>query len=255
MNKKLLPALVLPSIVSGLMLSTTAQADFFRVHVGGGAWINQLNGDLSSSISGDVNVDDLGTDTQTKGYLWAYFKHPVPLVPNVRLEYMNIGFDGTANQSFDFKGKSYGVSANSSIDMTQYDVIAYYNLLDNTFWATLDLGIDVKALQFDFKANSSATNSSVTESESVFLPMLYGRVRAELPTTDIGLEANVKYVAYDGDSLIDYTVKVDYTLAELLPVDLALEVGYRKQQFEVEGGGYSVDLSIDGVFAGLAIKF
>lgn len=254
MNKKLLPAIILPGVFSVLMLSTTVQADFFRVNIGGGAWINQLNGDISSNNTASFNTDDLGTSTQTKGYLWASFKHPVPLVPNFRLEYMNIGFNGNATQNFDFKGNTYGVNTNSSIGLTQYDAIAYYNLLDNAFWATLDLGIDVKAIEFDFNAISPGA-ANILESESVFLPMLYGRVRAELPTTDIGLEANIKYTAYNGDSLIDYSLKVDYTLAELLPVDLVLEVGYRKQQFEVTGGGYSVDLSIDGVFTGLAIKF
>jgi len=247
MKIKLISALFLAFI-----LSTSAQADFVRVHAGAGAWINSLSGNISSN-SDTFDVNDLGTGTETKGYAWFYIKHPVPVVPNIRLEYVNLGFSGSADQAFTFKDETYDINATSNIDMTQYDVIAYYNTLDNTFWATLDLGIDVKIMEFDFTSQSGI--NSLSESESVFLPMVYGRVRAELPTTNIGLEANAKYIAYDGDSLIDYTLKVDYTLVELLPVDLALELGYRKQSFEVEGGGYAVDLSIDGVFAGVAIKF
>ncbi|MBF0265198.1 MAG: TIGR04219 family outer membrane beta-barrel protein [Gammaproteobacteria bacterium] len=244
---------LISALFIALLFSTNVHADFVRVEAGTGAWINQLDGNISSNPGGEINADNLGTDTETKGYAWIYIKHPVPVIPNVRLEYVNLSFSGSAKQEFTFKGDTYGVNADSTLDMTQYDVIAYYNLLDNTFWTTFDLGIDVKIMDFDFTATS--TTNKLSESESLFLPMAYTRVRAELPTTNIGIEVNAKYISYSGDSFMDYSFKIDYTLLELLAVDLAIELGYRKQELKIDGNNYGVDLSIDGFFAGLAIKF
>ena len=135
----------------------------------------------------------------------------------------------------------------------------YYNILDNTAWVTLDLGLDIKVIQSDFSAVQSSGLNPVSVKETLPIPMAYGRARFEIPGVDIGVEGNVKYTAYKDSKVMDYAIKADYTLVDILPVDVGLEVGYRFQQLDIDGSDFSTDTSldveIDGVFAGATIKF
>ena len=123
----------------------------------------------------------------------------------------------------------------------------------------MDLGLDVKVVDFEFNAVQDTGLNPVSESETVPLPMAYGRLRFEIPGVDIGLEGNIKYVSYKDSKMMDYALKADYTLVDILPVDVGLEVGYRFQQVDIDGEDFSVDTSldveIDGVFAGAVIRF
>ncbi len=254
--------------LSGLLLAgclgTAVQADVLRVEMGAGAWQNEFSGtitskDLLGTGFDTFDTDLLGYDKETKGYAWLNIKHPIPVVPNLRLEYAAVDFSGTSTQDFDYQGITYTANATSDLTLDQIDVIMYYNLLDNTAWTTLDLGLDVKVVQAEFNAAQSGGGDEVQEKETLPLPMLYGRLRFEIPGVDIGLEGNVKYTAYKESKVTDYAIKADYTLVDILPVDVGLEVGYRFQQFDFDGSDFDIDTSmdveIDGVFAGATIKF
>jgi outer membrane protein len=255
-------------ILSGLLLAgligASAQADVVRVEMGAGAWQNELSGTITSgtpAVTEDFSA--LNYEEETKGYAWVYIKHPVPILPNLRLEYAAVDFAGTSTQSFDYKGSTYQANAKSDLTLDQFDIIMYYNILDNTAWMTLDLGLDVKVVQAEFNAVGleDITNNplSFNEKETLPLPMGYARARVEIPGTDIGLEGNVKYMAYKESKVMDYAIKADYTLVDILPVDVGLEVGYRFQQFDIDGTDFDIDTSldveIDGVFVGATVKF
>jgi outer membrane protein len=252
-------------ILSGLLLAgllgASAQADLLRVEMGAGAWQNELSGTITSGTP-PIDIADISAlnyDKETKGYAWVYIKHPVPILPNLRLEYAAVDFSGTSTRDFDYKGVTYTPNAKTDLTLDQFDIIMYYNLLDNTAWMTLDIGLDVKVVQAEFNAVQSSGLNGVTEKETLPLPMAYGRARVEIPGTDIGLEGNVKYTAYKDSKVTDYAIKADYTLVDILPVDVGLEVGYRFQQFDIDGADFSIDTSldveIDGVFAGATIRF
>ncbi len=251
-------------ILSGLLLAglmgASAQADVVRVEMGAGAWQNELSGTITSgtpAVTEDFSA--LNYDEETKGYAWVYIKHPVPILPNLRLEYAAVDFAGTSTQSFDYQGTTYSANAKTDLTLNQFDIIMYYNLLDNTAWMTLDLGLDVKVVEAEFNAAQNTGLNAVQEKETLPLPMLYTRARVEIPGTDIGLEGNVKYTAYKESEVMDYVIKADYTLVDILPVDVGLEVGYRFQQFDIDGTDFDIDTSldveIDGVFAGAVIRF
>ncbi len=251
-------------ILSGLLLAglmgASAQADVVRVEMGAGAWQNELSGTITSgtpAVTEDFSA--LNYDEETKGYAWVYIKHPVPILPNLRLEYAAVDFAGTSTQSFDYQGTTYSANAKTDLTLNQFDIIMYYNLLDNTAWMTLDLGLDVKVVEAEFNAAQNTGLNAVQEKETLPLPMLYTRARVEIPGTDIGLEGNVKYSAYKESKVMDYAIKADYTLVDILPVDVGLEVGYRFQQFDIDGTDFDIDTSldveIDGVFAGAVIRF
>ncbi len=251
-------------ILSGLLLAgllgASAQADLLRVELGGGVWQNEASGTITSgtpAITEDLSA--LNYDKESKGYAWLNIKHPVPVLPNLRLEYAAVDFSGRSNEPFVYDGVTYVVDAETDLTLDQIDVIMYYNILDNTGWTTLDLGLDVKVVDFEFNAVQDTGLNPVSESETVPLPMAYGRLRFEIPGVDIGLEGNIKYVSYKDSKMMDYALKADYTLVDILPVDVGLEVGYRFQQVDIDGEDFSVDTSldveIDGVFAGAVIRF
>ncbi len=249
-------------ILSGLllagMLGASAQADIVRVEMGAGAWMNEFSGTVSSTtLPAPITAEVLGYDKETKGYAWLNIKHPVPVLPNLRLEYAAVDFSGTSTAAFTYKGDAYTINTKSDLTLDQIDVIMYYNILDNTGWTTIDLGLDVKLVDLAFNASSGV--NTIAETETLPIPMAYGRLRFELPGTDLGVEGNAKYTAYKNSKVTDYSIKADYTLVDILPVDVALEVGYRFQQFDIDGTDFSTettaDFEIDGVFAGATIKF
>ena len=254
-------------VLSGLflagLLGTVAQADIVRVEAGAGMWQNELEGSITSKQLAGTGFDTfnstlLGYDKESKGYAWVNIKHPVPALPNLRLEYAAIDFSGTSTQSFTYRSVTYSASATTSLTMDQFDAIMYYNILDNTAWLTLDLGLDVKVIQSEFNAADSIGNV-IHEKETLPIPMAYTRARVEIPGTDIGLEGDMKYIAYKGSKFMDYRLKVDYVLADIFPVDVGLEAGYRYQKLDVDGAEFDVDtsgkLEIDGFFVGAIVKF
>ncbi|HEY9203198.1 MAG TPA: TIGR04219 family outer membrane beta-barrel protein, partial [Sulfurimonas sp.] len=144
-----------------------------------------------------------------------------------------------------------------SYDMKQYDIIPYYNILDNTAWITLDLGLDIKIVDASYTAAPSAPFTGYSDSVTFALPLLYVRTRVEIPATNIGLEADVKYVTTGDSTVYDVRAKVDYTLDFIPVVQPALEVGYRVQKLDIDESGVDAKLDIDfsGIYAGLMLRF
>ena len=254
--KKSLLALAL-----GGMLATAAQADFVRVEAGLGMWDQSVAGDIQYNGNPAFTTDSLGYSTETKPYAWMYVKHFVPVIPNLRLEYAAVEFSGTTTQTFTFNNQVFTGSTDSTLTMDQLDAILYYNILDNTAWITVDLGLDIKSMDGQFQAYSTPTTVNVNESQTLILPLAYGRGRVEIPGTDLGFEAEVKYLGYKDSKISDMSIKADYTLVDMIPfVDLGIEAGYRTQTINLDASDIgsldtSLTLDVDGVFLGIVGRF
>ncbi len=234
-------------ILSGLLLAgllgVGAQADIVRVEAGVGMWQQDLTGTITNSGI-TVTEDTLGLDTEEQVYAWAFVKHPVPVLPNLRLEYADVDFQGVV------------AGSNNQVSLKQLDAILYYNILDNTFWTTVDIGLDVKQVDATFRSDAIGLN----ENENLVLPAAYGRLRVEIPGTDIGLEGIAKYIKYKDTGLSDAEIKIDYTLVDILPVDVGLELGYRVQSIDIDASDFSglstsADVDVDGVYFGATVRF
>ena len=260
-------------LLSGLFLASvlglSVQADALRVEMGGGVWESDLSkGTITSKdlvsygLASTIDTDTLNYDKEKNLYLWMFIKHPIPILPNLRLEYADVDFTGNTTQDITYKGISYAANADTNSKLEQFDIIMYYNLLDNTAWTTLDLGLDVKIVQSEFNIRGTTPIIgdflSSDNSETLPIPMLYARARFDLPF-GLGVEGIGKYVKYKDSTVVDYVVKADYTLEDVLPIDIGFEVGYRFEKFDVEGDDFSIDTSadidIDGLFAGAVIRF
>lgn len=240
------------------LLAATASADMARVEMGVGAWAQKPSGEISYTESGANGSDKSDESKETQVYVWALLKHPVPVVPNLRLEYVSLKNTGTATGTF----KEFTASGGkTTLEMTQFDVIPYYNLLDNTAWITLDVGLDFKVTKIDYKAagvTGIPVGTEYTDSVTAVIPLVYVRGRVEIPATNIGLEADVKYVSYNANVIYDARAKVDYTLDFIPVVQPAIEVGYRVQKIKLEddsAGSASADIEFAGIYAGLMLRF
>lgn len=242
---------ILSTLVCAACLSITASADLLRVEAGAGAWMQSPSGGLTATSNGDTGSDISSENEETQGYAWILVKHFVPIVPNIRLEYVTLKNEGKATGTF----ADFTATGATSLEMTQYDIIPYYNLLDNTFWATLDVGLDIKVVELDYKAEDTTT-SGYSDSTSVPIPMLYLRTRAQLPLTGLAAEADIKYVSYGDTTVYDARIKLDYTIEFIPLIQPAIEVGYRVQKFESDDfDDINLDLDFSGVYAGVMLRF
>ena len=245
-----------------ISFTTVINADIMRIEAGAGAWMQTPNTNMdykdSTGLSG---VDKSTGDEETQGYVWLLVKHPIPLIPNLRLEYVNISSTGEASGKFyDFDVPSG--TTKSTLEITQFDIIPYYNILDNTGWITLDLGIDLKIMETTYNANPLSNTPLATvftgyeEKTSNVIPLGYVRVRFEIPTTNIGLESDVKYITYGDSEVLDFRAKVDYTLDFVPVIQPGVELGYRVQKINsISDEDLVTDFDFAGVYFGVIVRF
>jgi len=255
---------IMTAITATALFATVASADIARVEAGAGVWQQTPNG-YASRNDGDGVLSLNGTYTSAQKessdtYAWILIKHPLPIIPNLRLEYVSISDEGTTTgTSIGGISIPWGIGLPTTIDMKQYDVIPYYNILDNTFWTTIDLGLDVKVIESDATVGavsvSGASFPGYSSSDTTVVPLLYARARVEIPATNIGLETDVKAITDGTNTMYDVRAKVDYTLGFIPVVQPAVEVGYRVQKLKIDDGATQVDLDYSGVYAGIMLRF
>jgi outer membrane protein len=251
---------ILSTLALSAAMSTIASADMVRLEMGVGGWNQEPSGTITytdHNAEGRYDTDGVG---ETEIYAWMLIKHPIPIIPNLRLEYVDVNDNGYVNGTFE-NFSTNGKYEKASLQLTQYDIIPYYNILDNTFWTTIDLGIDIKVVDSTFKAegvhiNNIGSIGNYTDSSTVAIPMVYGRARVEIPGTDLGLESDVKYITYDGSTVYDVRAKIDYTF-DLDVIQPGIEVGYRVQKFDIKDDDDNTKMNMDfsGVYAGLMLRF
>ena len=256
---------IISSIAIGAtLLSTAASADVMRIEAGVGVWAQTPNGYATRTDSdGALNLDGTYTSAEKEDagtYAWMLLKHPLPIIPNLRLEYVSFSDKGTTT------GKVNGVGlpaagAPTTVDITQYDVIPYYNILDNTFWMTIDVGLDVKVIQSDATVGAVSVSGiqvykGDSSSDTTVVPLVYLRDRVQIPTTNIGIEADAKAITDGTNTMYDVRAKLDYTLDFIPVVQPAIEVGYRMQKLRVDDGDKAqVDLTYQGPYMGIMARF
>ena len=241
------------------LLVTAANADLMRIEGAVGAWQTDPTGTMQygNDQAFDV-VDNAGLESSQNMYAWVYIKHPIPVVPNLRLEYADLTFDGTV-ASLTWNGENYA-NVNNTLSSTQYDAVLYYNILDNLFWSTIDLGLDIKFIDGNYNLSaSSVTAVTVDEAFSIAVPLGYVRARVQIPVTNIGIEAIARGMSYSDNTVVDAQIKIDYTMAFIPVVQPGLEIGYRYQQMTLDGGSIGLDANIDttfsGVYGGIMVRF
>lgn len=222
MKKSLLTALCLASVnVSAAMI------------LGFGAEVDYYN----PTASGDFNYKTTNTNFDKKsqsGYqIGLYLEHPVPLLPNVRL-------DLTPESSFT---GSNGVGGTNKVSFDQFDITPYYEILDNV--VDLDIGVTFKVLD-------GKVEGALNQEFSAVIPMGYLSAGIDLVGTGLRIAGDVKYIGYKGDSLGDSRIKAVWNITKLFQV----QAGYRYQTLKINDHfDLNSNITIEGPFIGLGATF
>jgi outer membrane protein len=231
------------------IISTVGMADV----IGGELNVGFYNHAPSGTVQYQGDVIDIEKDLKWENegdvFIKAYLEHPLPIIPNIKVGYSTFGHtgSGSVNNSFQFGRKTFNLNTdiNTRFDLKMYDLTLYYELLDN--WINVDAGINVKYIDGEIGVNGTdlITNLFINESTTfqVPIPMLYGKVRLDVPSTDLSFQVEGNYISYDGNTFYDAEIGARYTLA----LGLGFEAGYKTMKLKLDDID---DLSMDSDFSG-----
>jgi len=231
-------------LLATMVATSFGMADFIGGELNLGYYSHSPSG---TATYGDDKVDiekDLKWSSSEDIFLKAYFEHPLPIIPNIKIGYTDFSHKGSgrASKTFsfgDFQLFSLDDDVDSKLDLTMYDLSLYYEVLDN--WANLDLGLNVKFI--DGTIDIKSTTDKEHKSFNTPIPMLYAKARFDVPTTDVSFQAEGNYISYDGNTLYDLEIGARYSFA----LGFGLEAGYKSFKLKLDDVD---DLSMDTDFNG-----
>lgn len=239
------------------MASLPSQADtLLGIYAGAQVWDMNVDGGLSDDGTNiDFNFDD-----QTKGSFYLALEHPVPLVPNIKIQRSDMDTQGaiTVSSSFTFVGETFSANTavSTDLELVSTDFILYYELFDNDL-VSFDVGLNGKRLAGDvlMQAKDEPSQSGHLDFSGI-VPMLYSRVAFGVPFTGLGAFIEASYLSFDDHKITDYQAVVTYSLLDNLAIDSSVQLGFRSMKMELEDldNLYS-DLEFSGAFAGIEIHF
>ncbi|WP_414828507.1 TIGR04219 family outer membrane beta-barrel protein [Alteromonas sp. H39] len=239
-----------------VFFASSATADTIAgVYIGAQGWNTSTSGGFAdSSSTANFNFDD-----ETNGAAYIAVEHPVPFLPNLKVNYTGLDTSGVTNleTSFTFDGNLYTAESDvmTNADITSTDIILYYELFDNDL-ISFDVGLNGKYIDGTLIVEDQASSTRGVEEFSGVIPMVYSRVQVGLPFTGLAAYAEGSYLSFDDHTVSDYQVAVTYSFIESLAVDMTLQLGYRNVQIDIEDlDDVYADMEYDGAFAGVEIHF
>jgi len=219
----------------------------------------------SSLLGSEVDLEnDFGWSNDQDIMIKAYFETPVPLMPNIKFAYCNLNQEGTGNVA-DFSWGLIRGSGDIETDLAlqAYDVTAYYELLDNV--VELDAGLTMRYINGDISVMPSSSFSfgpfsspsiglpSETVDIDMWIPMLYGKARFNVPNMDVSLQLEANAISYEETTFYDYELSARYTFS----MGLGLEAGYKSIHLDSEdlADGLIVDVDFSGPYASIVWDF
>jgi len=256
------------------LIGSFANADFLSVSGGVGEWNQKVDGYIktgdttnyfnnsSAENDGNSKTGNLGLKNKTNPYLWVKFIHPLPLIPNVKLQYTK----------YDTTGHSNYIAANTKIfntveintAITNADTTQTINSYDATFFyefkpvvADIEAGFGVDYWQGHTKIHGTAggeTKDWVDSNWKVFLPYLYGHVET-MHLFGFSAIANIKYAKVSDAHHYDYTGALKYTIDVPGPVNPFIKAGYRYKEVYAKSGDDETLLRYKGAFLEIGARF
>jgi outer membrane protein len=224
---------------------SSVSADTLGLYVGGGSWSHDPSGNFSSTQTGSDTIDvksDLNMSKKSESYVWMAFEHPVPFLPNIRLEKSSLSNTGNTSNFYNFNGNP-SASGNFEMNLDSTDAILYYRILDN--WVNFDLGLDVRKIDGRFAIGSEVSSVSAT------VPMLYASAAFDLPLTGLSVGADYKVVSYSGSTYNDMRIRAAYEFGVV-----GVEAGVRSTKIKISDvDNINTDLTFKGVMVGAFLHF
>ncbi|MDX1398249.1 MAG: TIGR04219 family outer membrane beta-barrel protein [Oceanospirillum sp.] len=245
MLKKLAP-------LSLVFAAMGAQADTIGLHAGLGMWQPDLSGNFSSGSATNFDIEkDLGYSDTTANTFYVALEHPIPVVPNLRIENTSLSESSAGSITGSFNGQTYSGSVNSKVDLSHTDFTAYYEFLDGLAWLNLDGGLTIRQFNGEITIDSNSLDIDAP------VPLLYGKAAVDLPFAPFPVSAGtvINYLSVGGVTVSDQRFYVA-AAAPLTVVDLGAEVGYRNFGVELDDvGDLNADITASGLYASATVHF
>ena len=235
---------IVAKFLIGVSLLSISNADFIGGEVGFAGWSTKLSGDIKKGADSLDFEKDLGFgDSKANSFAWAYIDHPVPLLPNLKIQKTNWSDSGEGLITAKiFDNKTINGRVKTDLTLDQLDIIPYWRLLDN--WINFDLGLNFKLIDGNIKIDSDSQDVD-TDFKAV-VPMGYAKVRFDMPFTGLSIEADVSYISYSGSSFSDIKGGLVYQLSLAPLLAIGATVGYRQENLTLD--------DVDGIYGKIDIK-
>ena len=207
----------------------------FGIYAGAGSWQQGFSGDITSGITQIDIEDDLALEDENNNIFYLALEHGVPVLPNLRLQHAKIAVSGNNDliRTIEFNGSVFDVADTvaTNMELNQTDLVLYYEVLDNVI--SLDIGVAVRPI--------------------AVLPLLYAKVRADLPLTGLWVGAEVQGLGYNTSSLVDANAQIGWESR----IGLGVEGGWRTYRLDLEDldDFNNVSLDISGPYFALNFHF
>lgn len=121
-----------------LLAAPFAHADVVGLGASVSYWDSELTGEAADKSGGEVDVEndlDLENDSNTNASL--YFEHPVPVLPNVRLNYTLVQQSGRGELGANFGGIDVASGVDVQSELTWNNLILRFTtkcLITGSIW-------------------------------------------------------------------------------------------------------------------------
>jgi len=241
-----------------LVITIPAYALPFRLEGAVGIWNHDPNGMINYN-GDDVELNnDLALSDRNDINLWFRIEHPVPMIPDIKVQYTPIKVkDSTStNRPFTFGGHSYENAIRSELEMDIIDVQLYNHLplLQMASLKSLDItyGMTFRFLNANAFIKDVQTVDARSRSFSTPLAMLCAGFRIA-PCDCFSLVGDFQGTSYSGNHWYDVTAGVQVAP---LTKHIFLGIGYRYQDFKLDDiQDVTADQTMQGWFAELGFRF
>ena len=231
-----------------LLMTGTVEAEFVGLNIGASRSASTTPNYFDSIGSDSIDlIDDLDVDNPQHSSMTIILEHPITALPNIRYQGSQLDSDISINgEAFNFGNRS-----SSTFDLSQDDIVLYYQLLDN--WVNLDLGVDVKRLDGEVSFDGTA-GSTISVDETI--PLLYLSARFDLPLDGLYVGADINASVIDlglsESSAQDSTFLMGYESG----TGLGIEGGYKYFSLDLDNvDAPDTDLEYDGIFLNGYVNF
>ena len=246
-----------------------------KVDMGTGLFYSGAKGKieyLEESFQGSNAATDISSAANF--YVWGDFETNNPYLPKMRLEYLKISAEGNSqanlqssipdiqklideyiNGPLALNDKNW----NSQLQHNIYDIDLYYEFFEKSDWPSIGLGLGYKYFDYIYIMDIDLVPGlQFGDRDSSGAPMLFFTSRYDVPSIQMGFEADAKVYVFGDSDMYDWKVKMDLMFELDQNTELGAEFGYRQQYFNLTGSDVEKvtgNMTYEGIFVGAVLKF
>jgi len=257
-----------------LLTSTSALLALdIKAEMGTGLFYSGAKGKIDyveKSFQGSKAITDISSAANY--YVWGDFETNNPYLPKLRLEYLKISAEGNSQAHLEtsvtelqpildyidqlgLNDKNW----NSQLQHNIYDIDLYYEFFEKSDWPSVGLGLGYKYFDYIYIMDIDLVPGlQFGDRDSSGAPMFFFTSRYDMPSIQMGFEADAKVYLFGDSEMYDWKVKMDLMFELDQNTELGAEFGYRQQYFNLIGSDVEKvtgNMTYEGIFVGAVLKF